>query len=192
MSHNKGQKFPVECLGLDDVRGLITKCSLRGKTGYRNRALVAVLYRSGLRISEVLLLYPKDVSNGIINVRRGKGGKQRIVAIDATAQDYLNDWLAIKETSGIGGPIFSTLAGKPVHDSYCRELMKRLADRAGIQKRVHCHGLRHSFASGLADEGVPLRTIQAALGHSSLAVTDRYIAKISPREVIDTLQARSW
>ena len=88
--------------------------------------------------------------------------------------------------------VFCTLGGRPLTTAYVRAMLPRLARRAGIEKRVHAHGMRHSFASGLAQEGVPMNVIQAALGHSSLATTSRYLAHVAPQQVIDTLRARSW
>jgi integrase len=70
--------------------------------------------------------------------------------------------------------------------------MRRLGQKAGIEKRVHAHGLRHSFAAELAMENVPLPVIQHSLGHSSPATTARYIDHIAPTQVIDTLKARRW
>jgi len=75
---------------------------------------------------------------------------------------------------------------------YVRSLFKRLAKRAGIAKRVHPHGLRHTFASGLADARIDLRIIQKALGHSSLSTTQRYVDHVCPRAVIDALRNREW
>jgi site-specific recombinase XerD len=82
--------------------------------------------------------------------------------------------------------------GQPLLPSYVRSLFKRLGKRANIAKRVHPHGLRHTFAAGLADEKVDIRIIQRALGHSSLATSARYIDHIQPHAVIDALRARTW
>jgi integrase len=71
-------------------------------------------------------------------------------------------------------------------------LFKRLARKAGIDKRVHPHGLRHTMAAQLAAEGVPMNVIQAQLGHSSLATTSRYLAHIAPTTLIQTMQRRDW
>ncbi len=77
-------------------------------------------------------------------------------------------------------------------DAYFRALFPRLAKKAGIEKRVHAHGLRHTHAFELACEGHPLHLIQAQLGHSSLATTDRYLRHLAPRQVIEVMQSRSW
>jgi integrase len=71
-------------------------------------------------------------------------------------------------------------------------MVKRLAARAGIDKRVHAHGLRHTHAAELAREGIPVNMIQAQLGHESLATTDRYLRHIAPAELVQTIRQREW
>ena len=73
-----------------------------------------------------------------------------------------------------------------------RSLIQRLARKAGIEKRVHAHGLRHTHAFELANENTPLHVIQQQLGHSSLTTTDRYIRHLAPREVVEAMQGRKW
>ena len=82
--------------------------------------------------------------------------------------------------------------GKGLQSAYVRNLFKRLGKKAGIAKRVHPHGLRHTFASGLADEKVDIRIIQRALGHSNLGTTQRYVDHLNPTAVIDALKSRTW
>jgi integrase/recombinase XerD len=88
--------------------------------------------------------------------------------------------------------VFCTLRGAPVDDSYCRQMVKRMARRAGIEKRVHPHGLRHSFAVECVREGLSLPLIQQALGHSSLQTTAIYLAGLSPEESLAAVRAREW
>ena len=104
------------------------------------------------------------------------------MALDPEAFALVERWLYRRAQLGHNGrvPVFCTLDGGPLKTAYVRTLLPRLARRAGIEKRVHAHGLRHSFASSLALEGVPMPIIQAALGHSSLATTRRYHAHIAP------------
>ena len=75
---------------------------------------------------------------------------------------------------------------------YVRALLPRLARKAGIEKRVHAHGLRHTGAFELANEGYPLHVIQQQLGHSSLATTDRYIRHLTSTEVVEAMKKRQW
>jgi len=185
-------KYPPEPLTLDEVRALIGACSPRCPTGLRNRALIVALWRAGLRCAEAISLAPRDLNEGVLRIRKGKGGKSRTVALDPEAWAVLQTWLERKARMSINGPVFSTLHGEALQTSYIRNLFKRLGRKAGIAKRVHAHGLRHTFASGLADEKVDIRIIQRALGHSSLGITQRYVDHLNPTAVIDTLRARTW
>jgi site-specific recombinase XerD len=89
-------------------------------------------------------------------------------------------------------PLFCTLKGEPIESAYIRALLPRLGRKAGIAKRCHAHGLRHSAACDLAREGVELRIISAALGHSSLATTDTYLRHLAPQAVIEAMRARTF
>jgi site-specific recombinase XerD len=84
------------------------------------------------------------------------------------------------------------LRGTPIPSSQVRQLLPRLARQAGIEKRVHPHGLRHTHAYELMMEGVAMPIIQSQLGHVSLATTNTYLAHIAPKEVIETMQKREW
>jgi integrase/recombinase XerD len=198
---NKGQKLPVETLSPDEVRALLDAPSRRAPTGVRNRAIVAVLYRSGLRISEALSLQVRDVaiSDGAIRVHRGKGSrrrgaKARTVGIDPGGCMIVQTWLRQRVSLGITEetPLFCTLKGRPVSARYVRAALTRYGKRAGISKRVHPHGLRHTHAAELAREGVPVNTIQAQVGHANLATTSAYLAHIAPMELITVIQRRRW
>lgn len=191
---NAGKSYPVEVLTPDEVRVLIKACSNRAPTGVRNRALLVVLYRAGLRVSEALQLAPKDVDRalGTVTVLRGKGGKRRTVGLDPGAFAVLERWLEDRATLGVNGrkPLFCTLKGERMATAYVRALLPRLASKAGIEKRVHAHGLRHTHAAELAMEGMPVNLIQAQLGHASLAVTSTYLAHIAPAQLIETMRSR--
>jgi site-specific recombinase XerD len=177
-----------------DTTVLVKACSNRATTGVRNRALVVILYRGGLRISEALALAPKDVDRaaGTVTVLHGKGDKRRTIGLDPGAFAVLERWLDRRAKLGINGRalIFCTLQGRPMATAYVRALMPRLARRAGIDKRVHAHGLRHTHAAELAMEGKPVNLIQAQLGHASLAVTSTYLAHIAPAQLIEAMRTR--
>jgi site-specific recombinase XerD len=195
MPANKGRKLPAELLTADDVRALLAACSTSAPTGVRNRALLTVLYRAGLRLDEALTLTPADVDVGGGVVRVGHDlGRQRLVGIDAAALALVEEWLAVRADLGLAGaaPLFCTLSGGPLHPAYVRQLLPRLADKAGIGKRVHAQGLRHTHAAELAAEGLPAEVIQEQLGHESLASTDRYLRRVPPKDRIGALQRRQW
>lgn len=194
---NTGKRYPAEILAPEEVRALLQACAGSAPTRMRNKALYVVLYRGGLRIGEALALRPQDVNTtqGTLHVMNGKGGKARTVGLDPEAMSVLERWLDKRAERGLNGrqPIFSTLKGRPMDTSYVRHALKRLAKRAGIERRVHAHIFRHSLAAELAAEGTPINVIQAQLGHANIATTSRYLDHISPTEVIAAMQSRpSW
>lgn len=189
------RKLPAEVLTADEVAALMRACSADSATGIRNRAMIGTLYRAGLRIGEALALFPKDLDrqSGTIRVLHGKGDKARTVGMDPGAFAVLDCWLHVRGRFADGRcPVFCTLEGGKMADAYVRALLPRLAKRAGIHKRVHAHGMRHTFASELAGEGVELVTISQMLGHSSLATTSHYIRQLNPQRAIETIRARAW
>lgn len=189
---NAGRKFPPEVLSTAEVAALIDGCSPTAPTGIRNRALIWLLYRSGLRVSEALDLRPADadLTRHSLRVLHGKGDKATTRGFHPTATDALARWLDTRKALGIrGGPLFCTLAGKPVSDRYVRNLLHRLAAQAGIDKRVHPHGLRHTYAAELEDAGLTVSEISKLLGHSSAAVTARYLNHLTNDRAIAALEA---
>lgn len=200
-SRNKGRRFPPEPLTRDEVRALMRAANPRSSSGIRARALIVVMWRTGARIKEVCDLLPADVHRdvGAINLRRGKGDRQRMVGLDPDGMAVLELWLQRRRKLELSGrhPLFATYSrgqshGRRMSDAYARQLLQRLADRAGVEKRVHPHGLRHTHAFELAQEKIPLHVIQRQLGHSNLATTARYVDHLCPSEVIDAMRARAW
>jgi site-specific recombinase XerD len=196
---NKGMKYPIEVLTPQEVDALLRVCG-HGLAGWRNRALIITLYRGGLRISEALALMPKDIDldTGRVTILRGKGSKRRMIALDPGACAIVARWMDVRAKLGItrSQPLFCVISqptlGLPIGSAYVRELLKKLAAKAGIEKRVHPHGLRHSYASYLADQGVPLKTIQTMLGHSSVGITDRYMHDLNPAGHLDLVRSLEW
>ena len=190
----KSPKLAVELLTSREVSRLLAQCSPTAPTGIRNRALITVMYRAGLRVNEALALRVADVTPalGTIRVLHGKGDKARTVSIDDGGMALVQRWIDKRARLGIyldygkplRGPLFCTLKGGPLSDVYVRNMLHRIAGKAGIEKRVHPHGLRHSHAAELAAEGVPVNVIQQQLGHAHLSTTDVYLRHISPADVI--------
>lgn len=190
MASLKGRTFPAEVLTPDEVQAMLSKCSMRAPTGIRNRALLTLLYRSGLRISEALALKPSDVNLAKHSVRvlHGKGDKATTRGFHPSADDALARWIDTRKNLGLKGPLFCTLDGGPVYAQYVRLLMQRLAAKSGVDKRVHPHGLRHTFADQLRQAGADVVTISKLLGHSSVVVTSRYLDHLSNAQAIETLE----
>lgn len=193
---NKGKKFHAEPLSKEEVIALMDACSRRAPTGKRDRALICLLWRGQLRVSEALSLKPSDFDPAACTLRvlYGKGGKSRVVVIDQQAADVLSAWIAVRAKLGFNGhkPLFCTLKGGRIASAFLREKLPRLAAKAGIVKRVHPHGLRHTGASELVAEGVTLLDIQQQLGHSSAATTDRYLHALNPVARAERLRSRAW
>jgi site-specific recombinase XerD len=190
------RRLDADLLSAGEIEALLRACSSRAPTGVRNRALIAVAWRGGLRLGEVLTLRPKDVdlTSGTLIVQHGKGDKRRLVGLDAGTAALLERWFETRRRRRIRSqsPVFCTLAGAPIDQSYVRHLLPRLARKAGIDKRVHAHGLRHAYAVELEREGAPLSTIRDLLGHSSAAVTDRYLRRVGGGEAVAFARSRAW
>jgi site-specific recombinase XerD len=189
---NAGRTFPPEPLTPDEVAAVIGSCSARSRTGIRNRALLTLLYRSGLRISEALALKPSDVDlkRHTCRVLHGKGDKATVRGFHPTATDALARWIDTRKALGLrNGPLLCTLDGGPLSDRYVRNLLHRLAAKAGVDKHVRPHGLRHTFADELRAAGVDVVVISKLLGHSSIAVTSRYLDHLTNDRAIAALEA---
>lgn len=139
---------------------------------------------------------PKDIDPvaGTVRVLHGKGDRARTIGLDPGAMAVVSQWVDRRKALGLNGRqvLICTLEGGLVHPTYVRVLLKRLARKAGIEKRVHPHGLRHTHAAELAAEGVPMNVVQKQLGHASLAVTSRYLDHVAPQALIERLRQREW
>ena len=176
----------------DQVEALLRSFT-RAPTAIRNRALVAVMWRCGLRVSEALALTPGDLdrARGRLCVRNGKGGRQRTVGLDAGAVALVDDWLALRPDAGRRAPLFVTLDGEPVSASYVRSMLIRKSRKLGLPQ-LHPHALRHSFAVDLHRAGESVATIQKALGHRNLNTTAIYLASLGEDEAAEAVAGRSW
>jgi integrase len=197
---NQGRKFAPEPLTREELTRLMAAVSVRSKSGIRLRAMIAVMSGAGLRLAETLNLEPRDVDlqNCTVRVRQGKGNKSRVVGISEGAAAHLARWMDIRARLGLTArhPIFATYAGEGVghtlQQRYVRAALVRAADKADIVKRVHPHGLRHTLAFLMAQQGMPTHMIQAQLGHGSLAVTDRYIKHLLPADLVGAVRQMEW
>ena len=147
--------------------------------GHRLRALVVLLWRAGLRISEALSLQENDLdrTRGAVLVRRGKGGKRREVEMDRWAWDQLDPWVEIRRELPIGAllcVIHGPTAGRRREASAARKQLHHAALAAGVRRRFAPHQLRDAHAVEMAHEGVPLVVIQRQLGHANLGITSIY------------------
>lgn len=198
---NKGMTLKPEPLAPEEVFRLMVACGT-DSAGNRNRAMLVVGARAGLRCAEMLALYPKDIDldRGRIHVMHGKGDKARWVDFDPGACAIVKVWMdQRRELEGVDArhPVFCVIEGPTrgarVNAPYVRQLMKVLGQRAGIDKRCHFHGLRHTYASYLLDNGVPLHVIKTMLGHSSVVITEHYADHIGNARAMGIVRAAvSW
>ncbi len=190
---NKGKTYAPEVLTCGEIRSLLAACG-RSATGLRNRAILVVLWRAGLRVGEALALRPSDLdpAAGTLRVPRGKTG-HRTVGLDPEALALVDQWATHRSAVvGLGGrrPLFCTLRGVTLQASYVRSMLKRLAARSGLERRVHPHALRHTMAAELLREGASVRHIQLQLGHSDLSTTAAYLESIQPLELVEMARSR--
>ena len=142
----------------------------------RTRALIAILWRAGLRISGGLALTESDLDprTGSVLVRVGKGGKRRMVGMDDWGWEHVARWTEHRVELPIG-PLFCILAGptrgRGWSPTAARGELRRLAAEAGARRRFAPHQLRHAHAIEMAHEGIPLPIIQRQLGHAHLGIT---------------------
>lgn len=196
---NWGKTYPSEPLTTMEMRLLLAACA-GGYAGARDKALYTLLWRTGLRISEALDLLPKDVDleRGRLTVLHGKGNKRRVVGMDERTVAEVQKWMVKRAKLGVGRDqvVFCVIGkpttGKRMYSACVREQLRDCAKRAGIERRVAPHQLRHTFASELAAENVPINVISRLLGHSNSGTTARYIDHLNPQAAIDVARARTW
>lgn len=142
----------------------------------RERVIWMVAYGAGLRISEACVLQARDIdrARGVLHVRGGKGGKDRMTLLPKRLLEALEAYW--REVRPPGPWLFpGGVAGQPISAHSISRATKIARETAGIARRVTCHILRHAFATHLMEAGTDLRTIQATLGHTNLRTTTRYL-----------------
>lgn len=193
---NFGHTYPPEVMTPEEMYRLLDVIPSH-RVGCRDRALIAVLWRTGLRISEALSLMPRDLhpDTGWIRVRTGKS--PGTVGMDPWGWTQLDTWLAQRARLGIGenSPVFCVATGKTMGERWSpagfRQGLKKYSSKAGITRRVHPHGFRHTLAAELVAEGVGLLDIQRQLRHTSLAHTAAYLTSIAPAETVNVMRRRA-
>ena len=198
-THTLHQKVPIEripfprrerklplVLARDEVKALLdAPCNLR------HRTLLAILYGSGLRVSEVARLKVSDIdgARNVLWVRHGKGRKDRQALLPPKLRELLRCyWRSQRPTDWL---FPSSQPGQPISPKAIFLACRKAAQAAGIRKPVHPHALRHSFATHLLEAGVDIRTIQILLGHANLETTARYlqVADVAVRSTTSPLES---
>lgn len=172
-----GRRLPRP-LPVEQVMALIDAPNINKPRGLRDRAMLSLMYSSGLRVSELVGLRRRDLdlTRGVLNAH-GKGGKRRIVPIGEVALGHLEAHLEAQpppRDSQALGLVFHSPRGKPWTRQMVWKLVGRYARGAGLPGHVHPHRLRHAFATHLLAGGADLRTVQTFLGHSNIVTTEIY------------------
>ncbi len=175
-----GRKLP-DTLSLHEIDLLISAIDLSTNEGERNRAMLEILYSCGLRVTELITLQISDLffDEGFIKVT-GKGDKQRFVPINIETQKYINIYIKeiriqVKVKKEFEDTLFLNRRGKQLTRNMVFIIIKELAIKAEIDKKVSPHTFRHSFATHLLENGADLRSIQQMMGHESITTTEIYM-----------------
>lgn len=167
-------------LTVDEVFGLLDGIQTDDIAALRDRAMLELLYASGLRVSELvsLDLADLDLTAQVLRVM-GKGNKERMVPFGTKAETAIRKWLKPSQTlrgrNESAEALFLNLRGTRITDRSVRRILNRRLQDAAIFAHISPHDLRHSFASHMLGSGADLRAIQELLGHASLSTTQRYI-----------------
>ena len=174
-----GRKLP-DTLTVEEINTLIETIDLSEENGQRNKAILETLYSSGLRVSELVNL---KISNlffeiGFIKIT-GKGDKQRLVPIGSIAMKYIDIYrneirTHLKVTKAAEDILFLNNRGNKLTRVMIFYVIKKLAQKIGLRKKISPHTFRHSFATHLVEGGADLRAVQEMLGHESITTTEIY------------------
>ncbi len=180
------KKLP-RVLSIEEVERLLDAPDTSKPEGLRDKAMMELMYSSGLRVSELLSLKVSQINyeKGIIRII-GKGNKERIVPVGEFAMEYVAKYVttARKKNKGRNSQtLFLNRYGEPLSRVYFFLQIKKYALEAGIDKEISPHTIRHCFATHMLENGAELRAIQEMLGHSSIATTQIY-TNISSRRIL--------
>ena len=173
-----GRKLP-EVLSVEEIDSIIGVIDLSTPHGRRNKAIIETLYSGGLRVSELVNLCISDIyfSEGFLKIT-GKGDKQRLVPVGSSSikeiELYLPERNKLPPAKGDEDILFLNRRGKRLSREMIFMVIRQLAQRASIKKKVSPHTFRHSFATHLIEGGADLRSVQEMLGHESIITTEIY------------------
>jgi len=172
----KAERHLPKFLSVDDVFALIERPDTIGFIHVRDKAILELLYSSGLRVSEVCGLNVEDINTreGLVKVK-GKGRKERIVPLGTKAAEairgYMTEKILLKKKSKT---LFLNKSGTPLSERSIRRIVVKYSRLIGVSGQIGPHTIRHTFASHLLQAGADLRVIQELLGHASLSTTQKY------------------
>jgi integrase/recombinase XerC len=170
----KEQLLPFH-LDIDQATAMMEAPDLLQKYGLRDRAILELLYSSGLRVSELtgLNISELDLASGMVRVT-GKGGKERIVPVGSRALEALQEYIDQRSDDQVKGPLFLNTRGGRINRRSVARVVDAHVTMIAAFKRISPHTLRHTFATHMLEGGADLRAIQELLGHASLSTTQKY------------------
>ena len=182
----KPNRLPT-CLSIEEVEMLLDAPNMESLSGIRDKAMLELMYASGLRVSELLGLEKSNLNlkRGIVTIF-GKGAKERKVPVGDFAMEYVVKYLNEVRGKFHGANskyLFLNRSGEPLSRFYFIRQVKKYAHEVGIEKEISPHTLRHCFATHLLEGGAQLRTVQEMLGHSNIATTQIY-THISTKRIL--------
>lgn len=194
MRTKKRRCRPIQPLTHDEIFRVLDRCKRHTYAGARAYAMIWFFWRSQVRISEAcdLEVSDLDLDKGTARVQHGKGDKYRVVAFDQKCEMVLRDWLLARETWGVGQCrlLFPTKTRQRQDRVHFARKLRSIGKAAGLTKRCHAHGFRHTGAMELRDEGVDIFHIQAQLGHENIATTQNYLQTLNPAPMIQAIRRR--
>jgi len=186
---SSGQRLPRPVLTQGEMKRLLAQPNTSMKEGIRNRALLELLYSTGLRIGEAvgLTVHDVDLDAGLLSVRSGKGGKSRVVPLGREATKWLREYLEkIRPRQNRLYPhersLFLTQMGTALQHHMIQIIIRQSARSAKIKKQVTCHTIRHTCATHLLEAGANLIAIKELLGHRNIETTQVY-TRVRPVDV---------
>ena len=193
-----GRKLP-DVLNLEEIESILEAIDMSTPEGGRNRAMLEILYSSGLRVSELIQLRLNQVYFDIGFLRIvGKGNKERLVPIGKTAIKFLKIYIDeirchVAPQPGYENTVFLNRRGKGLARVMIFTIIKDLVACVGIQKNVSPHTFRHSFATHLVEGGADLRAVQEMLGHESITTTEIYthLDRSYLKQIVEEFHPRS-
>jgi len=184
-------------LTVDEAARLVLQPDERDVHGLRDRAMLEVLYATGLRVSELIQLRPSDINldDGYV-ICRGKGGKERVVPLGQAAAALTRRYLTEARPQLQKKPaeiLFLTRRGEPFTRQGVWKMLRDHARKAGLGAKISPHILRHSFATHLLERGADLRSVQLMLGHSQITTTQIYthVSRERLRQVYEKFHPRA-
>lgn len=184
----KETRLPRTVLTESEARKILDQPNLSTMTGIRDRAILEVLYSTGIRLEELvgLTIYDVDLQGGQLRINKGKGAKDRVVPLGRHATRLLKEYISrIRPRSARNRSLFLNRSGEPLSKQMVRIMIRNHAKDAGIAKKVTPHTFRHTFATTLVRNGADIVAVSKMLGHARLSNTQIY-TRVAGMEVKKT------